>query len=96
MSIRLVFLIFVIVIFAAGTSFLSYSQSTGISLAQAYTDGNVIITQVTPAGSIPHHVNIINNGNEPINVQIENLDITFDDIHNADDTIKTIQSDVKK
>ena len=70
MSIRLVFLIFVIVIFAAGTGFLSYSQSTGISLTQAYTDGNVVITQVTPAGSIPHHVNITNNGKEPINVQI--------------------------
>jgi hypothetical protein len=70
MSIRLVFLIFVIVIFAAGTSFLSYSQSTGISLSQAYTDGNVVITQVTPAGSIPHSVNITNNGNEPIDVQI--------------------------
>ncbi|MGB7968716.1 MAG: hypothetical protein WCF28_03960 [Methanobacterium sp.] len=70
MSIRLVFLIFVIVIFATGTGFLSYSQSTGKSLAQAYTDGNVVITQVTPAGSIPHHVNITNNGNEPINVQI--------------------------
>ena len=70
MSIRLVFLIFVIVIFAAGTGFLSYSQSTGISLTQAYTDGNVVITQVTSAGSIPHHVNITNNGNEPINVQI--------------------------
>lgn len=70
MSIRLVFLIFVIVIFAAGTGFLSYTQSTGIPLAQAYTDGNVVITQVTPAGSIPHHLNITNNGNEPINVQI--------------------------
>jgi hypothetical protein len=73
MSIRLVFLIFVIVIFAAGTGFLSYTQSTGIPLAQAYTDGNVVITQVTPAGSIPHHVNITNNGNEPINVQIGDL-----------------------
>ncbi len=70
MSIRLVFLIFVIVIFAAGTGFLSYSQSTGISLAQAYTNGNVNITQITPAGSIPHQVNITNKGNEPIDVQI--------------------------
>jgi hypothetical protein len=73
MSIRLVLLIFVIVIFAAGTSFLSYTQSTGIPLAQAYTDGNVVITQVTPAGSIPHQVNITNNGNEPINVQIGDI-----------------------
>lgn len=73
MCIRLVFLIFVIVIFAAGTGFLSYSQSTGISLTQAYTNGNVVITQVTPAGNIPHHVNITNNGNEPINVQIGDI-----------------------
>jgi hypothetical protein len=73
MSIRLVLLIFVIVIFAAGTGFLSYTQSTGIPLAQAYTDGNVVITQVTPAGSIPHQVNITNNGNEPINVQIGDI-----------------------
>jgi hypothetical protein len=73
MSIRPVFLIFVIVIFAAGTGFLSYTQSTGIPLAQAYTDGNVVITQVTPAGSIPHQVNITNNGNEPINVQIGDI-----------------------
>jgi hypothetical protein len=73
MSIRLVLLIFVIVIFAAGTGFLSYTQSTGIPLAQAYTDGNVVITQVTPGGSIPHQVNITNNGNEPINVQIGDI-----------------------
>ena len=73
MSIRLVFLIFVIVIFAVGTGFLSYSQSSGIPLAQAYSDGNVVITQVTSSGSIPHHVKVTNNGNDPINVQIGDI-----------------------
>jgi hypothetical protein len=73
MSIRLVFLIFVILIFAAGTGFLSYTQSTGIPLAQAYTDGNVVITQNSSAGSIPHKVNITNNGKEPIKIQIGDI-----------------------
>jgi hypothetical protein len=73
MSIRLVFLIFVILIFAAGTGFLSYTQSTGIPLTQAYTDGNVVITQNSSAGSIPHKVNITNNGNEPIKIQIGDI-----------------------
>ena len=97
MSIRLVFLIFVIVIFAAGTGFLSYSQSTGIPLAQAYTDGNVVITQVTTAGSIPHHVNITNNGNEPINVQIGDMLISNSSqnlVIAQNDTIKKNSSDI--
>ena len=70
MNIRLVFLIFVIVIFAAGTGFLSYSQSTGIPLTQAYANGNVVITQNTSAGTIPHKVNISNNGKDPVKVQV--------------------------
>jgi hypothetical protein len=97
MSIRLVFLIFVIVIFAAGTGFLSYSQSTGIPLAQAYTDGNVVITQVSTAGSIPHHVNITNNGNEPINVQIGDMLISNSSqnlVIAQNDTIKKNSSDI--
>ncbi|MFY9639144.1 MAG: hypothetical protein WAK14_10125 [Methanobacterium sp.] len=70
MNIRLVFLILIIVIFAAGTGFLSYSQSTGISLTQAYANGNVIITQNTSAGTIPHQVNITNKGKDPVKVQV--------------------------
>jgi len=70
MNIRLVFLIFVIVIFAAGTGFLSYSQSTGIPLTQAYANGNVVITENTSAGTIPHKVNISNNGKDPLKVQV--------------------------
>lgn len=70
MNIRLVFLILVIVIFAVGTGFLSYSQSTGIPLTQAYANGNVVITQNTSAGTIPHKVNISNNGKDPVKVQV--------------------------
>ncbi len=70
MNIRLVFLIFLVVLFAAGTGFLSYSQSTGIPLKEAYDNGNVIITQNTSAGTVPHQVVIANNGKDPIKVQV--------------------------
>ena len=70
MNMRLVFLIFLIVVFAAGFGFISYSQSTGISLNEAYGTGNIVITQNTSAGTIPHQVNIVNNGNDPVKVEV--------------------------
>ena len=70
MNIRLVFLILVIVVFASWTGFESYSQSTGLPLAQAYSEGFVNITQNTSAGTVPHQVNISNNGKDPIKVVI--------------------------
>jgi hypothetical protein len=60
----------VILIFAVGTGYVSYSQSTGIPLKEAYKNGNVIITQNTSAGTVPHQVNIINNGNDAIKVKM--------------------------
>ena len=70
MNIRLVFLILVIVVFASWTGFESYSQSTGLPLAQAYSEGFVNITQNTSAGTVPHQVNISNNGKDPIKVVV--------------------------
>jgi hypothetical protein len=81
MNIRLVILIFVIVFFAAGTGFLSYSQSTGISLTQAYANGNIVITQNSTAGTIPHQVNIVNNGRDPVKVQVGDV-LTSDSSQN--------------
>lgn len=70
MNVRLVFLIFLVVLFAAGTGFLSYSQSTGIPLTEAFNNGNVIITQNTSAGTVPHQVVVSNNGRDPIKIQV--------------------------
>ena len=70
MNIRLVFLILVIVVFASWTGFESYSQSTGLPLAQAYSEGFVNIAQNTSAGTVPHQVNISNNGKDPIKVVV--------------------------
>jgi hypothetical protein len=70
LNFRLVLLIFLVVLFAVGTGFLSYSQSTGISLKEAYDSGNVVITQNTSAGTVPHQVVVANNGRDPIKVQV--------------------------
>ncbi len=70
MNIRLVFLILIIIIFAFWTGFESYSQSTGLTLNQAYSDGFVNITQNTSAGTVPHQVNIFNNGKDPIKAEV--------------------------
>jgi hypothetical protein len=70
MSIRLVFLILVIVIFAVGTGFMSYSQSPGIPLKQAYDAKKVVITQVTGPGTVPHQVSVNNTGNDPVKVMV--------------------------
>lgn len=70
MNFRLVILIFLVVLFAAGTGYLSYSQSTGIPLKEAYDSGNVVITQNTSAGTVPHQVVVANNGRDPIKVQV--------------------------
>ncbi len=67
------FLIFVIVVFAAGSGVTSYSQSTGIPLKQAYDNGNLVIIQNTTAGTVPHQVNIINSGKDPVKVKVGDI-----------------------
>jgi hypothetical protein len=70
LNFRLVILIFLVVLFAAGTGYLSYSQSTGIPLKEAYDSGNIVITQNTSAGTVPHQVVVANNGRDPVKVQV--------------------------
>ncbi|UTB32951.1 MAG: hypothetical protein NKF70_01355 [Methanobacterium sp. ERen5] len=70
MNFRLVLLIFLVVLFAAGTGYLSYSQSTGLPLKEAYDSGNVVITQNTSAGTVPHQIMVVNNGRDPVKVQV--------------------------
>lgn len=97
MNFRLVFLIFLVVLFAAGTGFLSYSQSTGIPLKEAYDNGNIIITQNTSAGTVPHQVVIANNGRDPIKVQVGDVltaNSSQDLVVAENKTINTNSSDV--
>ena len=52
---------------------LIFSVSGGMSLDEAYANGNVLVVQKTDAGVIPHEVDITNNGNSTINVKKGNI-----------------------
>lgn len=69
MNIRVVSVVLIILIFALVSGLLSYSVSGGIPLKEAYGNGNIQITQESTAGTIPHEVMIINNGNNDIKVK---------------------------
>lgn len=69
MNFRVILLVFVIFIFAAGFGFMSYSESLGVPLKQAYNDGKVTVVQNTTAGTVPHLVTVQNNGTRPVQVQ---------------------------
>ncbi|SCG85736.1 ARPP-1 family domain-containing protein [Methanobacterium congolense] len=72
MNFRVILLVSMIFIFAAVFGVMSYSGTDkieGISLDQAYSQGNVLITQSTYAGTVPHVVTVKNNGNDTVNVE---------------------------
>jgi hypothetical protein len=66
MNIRLILLILVVVVFAAGCGAMSFLSGGGITLEQAYDNKQVEIIQNTAAGTIPHNVTIKNNGTKPL------------------------------
>lgn len=68
MNIRLILLIMVVVVFAAGCGAMSYLSGGGTTLEQAYDNKQVEIVQNTAAGAIPHNVTIKNNGTKPVMV----------------------------
>jgi hypothetical protein len=69
MNFRVILLVFVIFIFATGFGFMSYSESLGLPLKQAYNEGKVTVVQNTTAGTVPHLITIHNNGTKPLKVQ---------------------------
>lgn len=69
MNYRIVLVIFIIFLFAAGLGAMNFISAKGLTLESAYSDGNVNIVQQTPAGTIPHQINIENKGKDPVNVQ---------------------------
>ncbi len=68
MNLRLILLIMVVVVFAAGCGAMSFLSGGGITLEQAYDNKQVEIVQITSAGTIPHNVSIKNNGTKPVMV----------------------------
>jgi len=69
MNLRALILISLIIIFAGGLGFLCYLHQESITLKEAYKKGNVNITQITPAGTIPHQVLVSTNSEEPVKVE---------------------------
>jgi hypothetical protein len=69
MNIRILGIIFIILIFALGSGYLSYSVSGGTVLKDAYNNGNIKVIQKTSAGTVPHEVIITNEGNGIIKVK---------------------------
>ena len=68
MNIRVILLIMVVVLFAAGCGAMSFLSGGVITLEQAYDNKQVEIVQNTSAGAIPHNVTINNNGTKPVMV----------------------------
>ncbi|MCK9152584.1 ARPP-1 family domain-containing protein [Methanobacterium alcaliphilum] len=69
MNIRVIMVVAVIMIFAAGFGVLNYNNIKGLTLEEAYASGKVQITQETAAGTIPHTVQIQNKGKDPLQVE---------------------------
>ncbi|AIS31882.1 MULTISPECIES: ARPP-1 family domain-containing protein [Methanobacterium] len=66
MNMRLILLIAVVVVFAAGSGAMSFLSGGGVTLEQAYDNQQVDIIQNTAAGSIPHNITVKNNGTKPL------------------------------
>jgi len=76
MNFRVILLVSLIFIFAAVFGVMSYSGTDkieGIGLDQAYSQGDVVITQSTYAGTVPHVVTVKNNGNDTVNIETGEL-----------------------
>ncbi|MDO8869758.1 MAG: hypothetical protein Q7V10_03300 [Methanobacteriaceae archaeon] len=69
MNYRIILVLMVICLFAVGLGAMNFISAKGLTLDEAYNAGNVVITQQTPAGTIPHEINIQNKGKNPVNVQ---------------------------
>jgi hypothetical protein len=69
MNFRIILVVFVILAFATFAGALNFISEQGINLEQAYREGSVKITQETPAGTIPHQVNVVNKGKDSLEVQ---------------------------
>lgn len=69
MNFRIILAVFVIIAFAIGFGSLNLLSGQNISLEEAYNAGNLKITQKTPAGTVPHEIDIANNGSDPVDVQ---------------------------
>jgi hypothetical protein len=73
MNIRIIGVVLLVILFALTSTMLNLSVSEGLSLNEAYSSGNIKVIQKTDAGTVPHEVEITNNGNVGINAKKGNV-----------------------
>lgn len=69
MNIRVTGIVFIVILFALTSGYMSYSISGGEALNEVYKKENIQVIQSTSAGTVPHEVNVKNNGNNAIKVK---------------------------
>lgn len=69
MNIRVISVILLVILFVLASTMLSLSVSGGLDLNEAYGNGNIKVIHKTSAGTIPHEIEVTNNGNTTINAK---------------------------
>ena len=69
MNIRVIGVVFIVVLFALTSGYMSYSMYGGSGLKEVFNSKNIQVIQKTAAGTVPHEVSIKNNGNDTIMVK---------------------------
>lgn len=69
MNIRVIGVVLLVILFVLASTMLNISVTDGLDLSEAYSSGNIKVIQKTAAGTVPHEVEITNNGNKTIDVK---------------------------
>jgi hypothetical protein len=69
MNIRVIGVVILVILFALTSTMLNLSVSGGLDLNEAYSSGNIKVIQKTAAGTVPHEIEITNNGNTTVDVK---------------------------
>ncbi|MEN4017859.1 MAG: hypothetical protein PQ975_07490 [Methanobacterium sp.] len=69
MNIRVIGVVLLVILFALASTMLNISVRDELNLSEAYSSGNIKVIQKTVAGTVPHEVEITNNGNKTIDVK---------------------------
>jgi hypothetical protein len=69
MNFRIILVVIFIFLFASAMGAMNFISAKGLTLDEAYKNGDVEIIQQTTAGTIPHSITIANKGENPINIE---------------------------
>lgn len=89
MNFRVILLVGLVLIFTVSGVYLSVLSFETNSLMNAYNQGDVDITQNTTAGTVPHVIQVKNNGKKPVMVKVGQImgSNSFQDMVVAEDKV---------